>query len=67
LFWIAAQRVWFQWKNWLIVVTPETVVGWHRAGFLLERESRKRFVTLSSAWWPRTRRGARRASTESFS
>jgi putative transposase len=35
LFWLAARRVWSEWKNALIVVTPETVVGWHRAGFRL--------------------------------
>jgi transposase InsO family protein len=35
LFWVTAQRVWSAWKNSLIVVTPETVVGWHRAGFCL--------------------------------
>jgi hypothetical protein len=33
LFWLAAQRIRSEWKNSLIVVTPETVVGWHRAGF----------------------------------
>jgi putative transposase len=35
LFWVAARRIWSGWKNSLIVVTPETVVGWHRAGFRL--------------------------------
>ena len=33
LFWVTARRIWSDWKNSLIVVTPETVVGWHRAGF----------------------------------
>jgi len=33
LFWLAAQRIWSGWKNSPIAVTPETVVGWHRAGF----------------------------------
>jgi putative transposase len=33
LFWLAARRVWSEWKGSLIVVTPDTVVGWHRAGF----------------------------------
>ena len=33
LFWVAARRIWSEWKNSLIVVTPETVVRWHRAGF----------------------------------
>ena len=35
LFWIAVRRVWSGWKQSLIVVTPETVVRWHRAGFRL--------------------------------
>jgi hypothetical protein len=35
LFWVTAQRIWSEWKNPLIVVTPETVVRWHRAGFRL--------------------------------
>ena len=34
-FWILAQRLWAGWKQVLMVVTPETVVRWHRAGFLL--------------------------------
>ena len=33
LFWIFARRVWSGWKQSLIIVTPETVVRWHRAGF----------------------------------
>ena len=33
LFWVAASRFWSEWKQALIVVTPETVVRWHRAGF----------------------------------
>jgi putative transposase len=35
LFWVAASRFWTGWKQTLIVVTPETVVRWHRAGFRL--------------------------------
>jgi hypothetical protein len=31
LFWIAARKFWSGWKRSLIVVTPETVVRWHRA------------------------------------
>jgi putative transposase len=33
--WVTAQRIWSEWKNSLIVVTPETVVRWHRTGFRL--------------------------------
>jgi hypothetical protein len=35
LFWVAVHRFWSGWKQSLIVVTPETVVWWHRAGFRL--------------------------------
>jgi hypothetical protein len=35
LFWVLAQRFWSGWKQALIVVSPETVVRWHRAGFAL--------------------------------
>ena len=33
LFWLLVRRFWSQWKQALLVVTPETVVRWHRAGF----------------------------------
>jgi putative transposase len=35
LFWIVLRRLWAGWKKPLILVTPRTVVGWHRAGFRL--------------------------------
>ena len=35
LFWIAMQRLWPDWRACLLLVTPATVVGWHRAGFRL--------------------------------
>ncbi len=35
LFWVLARRFWSGWKQALIVVTPETVVYWHRSGFAL--------------------------------
>jgi putative transposase len=35
LFWNLARRFWSGWNQALIVVTPETVVRWHRAGFRL--------------------------------
>ncbi len=35
LFWVLARRFWSGWKQALIVVSPETVVRWHRAGFAL--------------------------------
>src|SRR4029077_12022893 len=33
LFWLLARRLWSSWKEVLILVNPETVVQWHRAGF----------------------------------
>jgi len=33
LFWVIARSVWSAWKHSLILVTPETVVRWHRTGF----------------------------------
>jgi putative transposase len=35
LFWVAARRFWSGWNKPLILVTPETVVRWHRTGFRL--------------------------------
>src|SRR6516162_4750710 len=33
LFWIVLRRRWEGWSEALILVKPETVVSWHRAGF----------------------------------
>ena len=35
LFWVTLQRLWTGWKRPLVLVEPETVVRWHRAGFKL--------------------------------
>jgi putative transposase len=35
LFWTTLRRVWSRWAEVLVVVKPDTVVGWHRAGFRL--------------------------------
>ena len=35
MFWIMLRRVWSRWTDALVIVKPETVVGWHRAGFRL--------------------------------
>ena len=35
LFWVTLRRFWRGWKQALILVQPETVVRWHRAGFKL--------------------------------
>src|SRR5260370_13863439 len=52
LFWVLACRFWSDWKKSLLVVTPETVVRWHRTGFRL---------------WRRTQPGGLLAFTASFS
>jgi hypothetical protein len=41
-FWIVLRRLWPQWKDALVIVKPETVVGWHRAAF--------RFCGFRSKW-----------------
>ena len=33
VFWVFLRRVWSRWAEVLVVVKPETVVRWHRAGF----------------------------------
>jgi putative transposase len=35
LFWVILHCLWLSWKEALIIVQPETVVGWHRTGFKL--------------------------------
>jgi putative transposase len=35
LFWVALRKLWQGWKQPLVLVTPRTVVAWHRAGFRL--------------------------------
>src|SRR5215471_21687516 len=33
LFWLGLRRWWSKWASALVMVKPETVLGWHRAGF----------------------------------
>src|SRR5438309_9092752 len=35
ILWVFARRFWGAWKQSLVLVNPETVVRWHRAGFRL--------------------------------
>src|SRR5689334_9787358 len=35
LFWVILRRFWSDWRRVLVIVHPDTVVGWHRAGFQL--------------------------------
>ena len=32
-FWVLLRRIWAEWNQVLLIVKPETVVRWHRAGF----------------------------------
>jgi transposase InsO family protein len=32
-FWVALSSLWPRWKNALVIVSPDTVVRWHRQGF----------------------------------
>ena len=50
LFWVAISRLWSRWKQAVIIVTPETVVRWHRAGF------RMYWRLISRIRWPVGRR-----------
>jgi len=53
IFWLTLRRLWSRWSDALIVVRPETVVRWHRAGF--------RFF-----WRIRSRGGRRRVGGNVF-
>ena len=37
LFWTTPHHLWSRWADVPVIVKPETVVGWHRAGFRLYR------------------------------
>ena len=41
-FWTTLRQLWPRWSEVLAIVKPETVVGWHRAGFRLYRRGRSR-------------------------
>jgi hypothetical protein len=42
LFWVVLRSLWTRWRDALILVEPDTVVGWHRAGFRLYWRLRSR-------------------------
>jgi transposase InsO family protein len=35
LLWICLRAVWSRWERALVIIRPQTVIGWHRAGFRL--------------------------------
>ncbi|HEX2520647.1 MAG TPA: helix-turn-helix domain-containing protein [Terriglobia bacterium] len=53
LFWIILHSFWSRWAEVLVTVKPETVVGWHRAGF-----------RLFWKWQSRARAGRPKATAE---
>ncbi|MCK4415303.1 MAG: integrase core domain-containing protein [Candidatus Eisenbacteria sp.] len=42
VFWVALRRLWPDWTRPLVIVKPETVIGWHRKGFKLFWHRRSR-------------------------
>jgi hypothetical protein len=53
MFWLLARRFWSGWKQALIIVTPETVARWHRAGFQIYwRWSLPRFAGFVDSGMP---------------
>jgi hypothetical protein len=34
LFWVWLSRFWSEWRASLLIVKPDTVIGWHRKGFV---------------------------------
>ena len=46
IFWILLRRLWPAWRDALVIVKPETVVAWHRAGFRLFWRLRSRPKSL---------------------
>ena len=77
LFWTALRSFWSRWVEALLIVKPETVVGWHRAGFrcigagglaeelLAGRKSRPKSRNSSKEWRKRIRPGVHPRSTAS--
>src|SRR5215472_8137183 len=53
LFWTTLRRFWPRWSDVLLIVKPETVIAWHRAGF-----------RLYWRWRSRARRGRPRITQE---
>src|SRR5256886_6139142 len=42
VFWVLARKFWSGWKQALIVVSPDTVVRWHKSAFVLYWRARSR-------------------------
>ena len=48
IFWVLLSAIWPDWRSALVIVNPETVLGWRRQGFRLRRcwKSRSRKPVL---------------------
>lgn len=42
LFWVFTAKLWSRWKEALVIIKPDTVIGWHRKGFKLFWEIKSR-------------------------
>jgi len=51
IFWVWLTKIWDDWKSALIIVKPETVVGWHRKGFKLYWKWKSRRVGRPTIDW----------------
>ena len=56
LFWVVLRRHWPHWSEALLIVKPETVVGWHRKGFRLywRLKSRAHSIGRAESWMRRS-------------
>lgn len=77
LFWTTLPHFWSRWADVLVIVKPETVIGWHRTGFRLYWRWRSRprggrpkitaeIRRSSTGWRKRMQAGAQPRSTENF-
>ena len=57
LFWIALRRIWTNWRTAVVLVRPETVVGWHRTW--LRRRWTRRSTPRANGRPPVTGKSAR--------
>jgi putative transposase len=53
LFWVILRRVWNNWSEALVLVKPDTVISWHRAGYRLFWQWRSRPYQVGGRRWRR--------------
>jgi putative transposase len=52
-FWVFLSQIWEGWKSSLVIVKPDTVIGWHRQGFRLYWRWRSRTKKIGRPRIPR--------------